>query len=87
MPQDVNTLIVTWKYDIYDKNPKKDSDGNLIYNLVRKDSEATNTLPLSKVINGFTALERGKKYSIRLTVKPTYLYVMSDDDLNNPGLE
>lgn len=77
MPQDVSTLVLTWTYDIYDKKG----------NLVRKDSRATNTIQLRKVLSGSAILERGTRYTINLTVKPTYLYVMSDPDLENPTVE
>ena len=77
IPKDVTTLIVTCTYDIYDTN----GDGNLI----RKDCTATNTIPM-KLIDRFETAERGKKYTLNMTINPTYLYMMSDPDLNNPTM-
>ena len=72
---------MTVTYDIYDTNTEGHPDGNLI----RVNCEATNTIPLN-LIDRFTEAERGKKYTLNLAVKPTYLYVMSDPDLNNPTM-
>jgi hypothetical protein len=80
MHYQVTKLVVTCTYDVYDTNP---SAGHPEGNLIRKDCTATNTIPLS-LIDAFTEAERGKIYTLNLFVKPTYLYVMSDPDLNNP---
>jgi len=56
-------------YDVYDKEN----------NLIRENQSARNTLSLSDL-----TLEQGKKYTITITVAPTYLYVLSDPDLDNP---
>lgn len=71
---DVTKVVITSTYDVYDKKG----------NLIRKDSKATNTVRLSDIIPYFPGVQRGWKYAINLTVKPTYLYVLSDPDLNNP---
>jgi hypothetical protein len=76
LPQDVTNLVVTSKFDVYDKDTSRNPKGNL----VRKDSEATNTIPLNKIAY-FTEAERGKKYTLNMTIQPTYLYVMSDPDM------
>ena len=55
-------------YDVYDTND----------NLVRENQTALNS------ITNLPALKAGEKYTISLTVKPTYLYKMSDPDLDNP---
>ena len=81
VPYQVTKLVVTCTYDVYDWDTSKNANGNLI----RKDCTATNTIPLS-LIDRFTEAERGKKYTLNLAVKPTYLYVMSDPDLNNPTM-
>ena len=81
IPYEVTQLTVTVTYDIYDWNTEGDEDGNLI----RYNCEATNTIPLN-LIDRFTEAERGKIYTLNLAVKPTYLYVMSDPDLNNPTI-
>lgn len=77
IPLNVTKLILTSTYDVYDK------EGNL----VRKDSKATNTLDLNKLILHFNGVRRKNKYTILLTVNPTYLYMLSDPDLDNPTVE
>ena len=52
-----------------------DSNGNL----VREDCTAENTLP---DLNA----KRGDKVTLELTVAPTYLYQLSDPDLDNPTI-
>ena len=63
-------------YDVFDK------DGNL----VRKDCEATNTLDIGNLF-AVSDLNRGTMYTVNLTVNPTYLYVLSDPDLDNPTIK
>ena len=67
-PAVTNNLTLVTTYDVYD------SKGNLI----RKDCEATNKLP-----NDLNAT-RGQQVTLTLTVNPTYLYQLSDPDLDNP---
>ena len=61
--------VMETHYDVYDKED----------NLIRENQTATNNLSLSDL-----TLEQGKKYTITITVAPTYLYVLSDPDLDNP---
>ena len=68
---------MTATYNVYDRNG----------NLIRKDCEAKNVLKLTKsdsdqILPG--GLAHGQKYTFNLTVNPTYLYVLSDPDLDNP---
>ena len=74
MPNGVTTLILASTYDVYD------TKGNLI----RENCKATNTLLISKLFNEQDDSKRGWKYTVRLVINPTYLYVMSDPDLDNP---
>jgi len=53
-----------------------DSKGNLI----RQDCTATNKLPNLEAI-------RGQRVLLYMTVNPTYLYVLSDPDLDNPTIK
>lgn len=76
MPAGTTTIILTSIYDIYDKKN----------NLVRKDCKATNIIRLDELISRFEATERGKKYTLNLTIQPTFLYVMSEPDLENPEM-
>lgn len=57
-------------YDVY--HAKTDA-------LIRKDCTAQNKWTMAKF--GY-----GKIYQVGVVVKPTYLYQLSDDDLNNPGI-
>lgn len=79
----VTKVVVTCTYDIYDKNVTAEHpDGNLI----RKDSKATNTIRLADIIPYFPGVQRGWKYGINMTVMPTYLYMLSEPDLENPRM-
>jgi hypothetical protein len=49
-------------------------------NLIRENSEATNKLPNLAAV-------RGQKVQVNLTVNPTYLYVLSEPDLDNPTIK
>lgn len=71
-------------YDVYDSNG----------NLIRPNCEAENDI--GRVYTLFTDEQRaaaasdrgrGKKYTVRLTVNPTYLYQLSEPDLDNPTVE
>lgn len=72
----VTKMVITCTYDVYDKK------GNLLH----KDRKATNTIPLADIIPYFPGVQRGWKYGINMTVIPTYLYVLSDPDLDNPTM-
>ena len=74
MPNSVSKLILTSKYDVYD------TKGNLI----RQDCEATNTLVLKDLFSNQEVSQRGWKYKVYMTIIPTYLYMLSDPDLDNP---
>ena len=76
MPQGITRLILTCKYDVYDKKG----------NLVRQDCVAQNVLRLRALFDGFTEVFTGTRYNVYLTIKPTYLYVLSDPDLDNPTM-
>jgi hypothetical protein len=49
-------------------------------NLIRENSTATNKLP-------DLAAVRGQRIQLNMTVNPTYLYVLSDPDLDNPTIK
>ena len=81
MPKEVTKLSITCTYDVYDTNYTGDHpDGNLI----RQNCQATNVIDLMDAMEGFTEAMRGYKYTINLAVHPTYLYVLSEPDLDNP---
>jgi hypothetical protein len=61
------------KYDVYDRKG----------NLIRQNCEAVNTIDASGFY-GINDLKAGDIYTIDLKIQPTYLYVLSDPDLDNP---
>lgn len=83
-PRDITKLILKSTYDIYDTNVTPEHpEGNLI----RKNSEAENTIDINTLFFPEPEALRSKRYTVRLTIQPTYLYMMSDPDLDNPRLE
>ena len=76
-----NSLVLECHYDVYDKNVTDEKpDGNL----VRKNCVAENKLSNSKLT---LSVGTGKRTVLTLTVQPTYLYVLSDPDLDNPTIQ
>ena len=78
-PTATNTVyMLRTTYNVYDSKR----------NLIRKDCQAENKLTLSfEKHQGKTSLDVGEKYTFNLTVNPTYLYVLSEPDLDNPSLK
>ncbi len=72
-PSRCSAFTLYTKYDVYD------SKGNLI----RKDCEAYNKID-PRTLDGFTSLNAGDIYTVDLQIAPTYLYVLSEPDLDNP---
>ena len=73
-----NALVLKCTYDVYDKNVTTEHpDGNL----VRQNCVAVNKLPATRI-----TAEANKRTLLTLTVNPTYLYVLSDPDLDNPTI-
>lgn len=68
------TLVTT--YDVYDRKN----------NLIRENETAENTFRLNALKTEFTSnpLKAGEAFTINIEVQPTYLYVLSDPDLNDP---
>ena len=76
MPQGVTKVNLISTYDVYDKKG----------NLVRSNCTATNTLNLN-MFSGQTQALRGCRYTISLTINPTYLYMLSEPDLDSPTVQ
>ena len=74
MPHGVSTLVLTSTYDVYDTKGT----------LVRENCVAVNTMKISQLLSGQTETARGKRYTINMTVRPTYLYMLSEPDLDSP---
>ena len=62
-----NNVVMTVKYDVYDKAGT----------LVRADQTVTNS---SIKLIGTGTLERAKEYTLNVNIVPTYLYSLSDTD-------
>ena len=82
VPEVPSFFILKTTYDVYDKNP---SSGHLEGNLIRKNCVAENRIN-PRALFSKEKLDRGKKYILNLTVNPTYLYVLSEPDLDNPTI-
>ena len=74
MPIGITKLVLTSVYDVYDT---KD-------NRIREGCKAINTMEFGELWTGQTETIRGYRYTLNMTVTPTYLYVLSDPDLDNP---
>lgn len=61
-------------YDVYDMKG----------NLVRSNCTAENKLVFSKIFGSDVTITRGNQYQLKMTVNPTYLYMLSEPDLDNP---
>lgn len=61
-------------YDVYDKQE----------NLIRQNCQAENTVDLRQLFSNDLTTMRGHCYSITMTVQPTYLYMLSEPDMDNP---
>ena len=69
----LSNLKLICTYDVYNKKDTK----------VRENCVAENSLA---GLSGLT-IARGAKSVINLTVEPTYLYQLSEDELDNPGIK
>lgn len=76
MPQGIDKLVLTSVYDVYDKKG----------NLVRENCRAKNTLILNELFSEQDESRRGCRYTVNLTIKPTYIFSLSESDLDNPGV-
>lgn len=71
-------------YDVYDKQGEdlSDSENPIFGNKVRENCIAINRWSLM----GQT-VEQGKSFNVTAIIKPTYLYQLSEPDLDNPTIE
>lgn len=78
VPVGITAFKLTTTYDVYDSQD----------NLIRENCRATNKLDLTTMFPADRMpFQRGTMYAVQLTVKPTFLYVLSDPDLDNPTIE
>lgn len=76
VPFGITDFTLESTYDVYDK----------VGNKIREESKTENKINIFKLFKQVN-LKRGTLYTINLTVNPTYLYVLSDPDLDNPTIE
>jgi hypothetical protein len=67
-------ISIETTYDVYDRDKSKEHG-----NLIRENCTATNKIQVS-------GMAPGVKKMLTLTVAPTYLYMLSDPDLDNPTI-
>lgn len=75
IPGSTNYFSVRTTYDVYDKAG----------NLLRQHCQAENTIALRDIF-GLSNILRGHMYMITFRVQPTYLYMLSDPDLDSPTM-
>ena len=71
----LNYYMLYSTYDVYDKKG----------NLIRKNCVATNKIDIGE--HFVSGLQRSHIYTLNLKVVPTYLYMLSEPDLDNPTVE
>ena len=83
VPGDYRHFKLRSTYDVYDNNiTPEHPDGNLI----RQGCQAENSFDLTQKFGNDLKVTRGHSYSYTITVQPTYLYMLSEPDLDNPTL-
>ena len=83
VPGDYRHFKLRSTYDVYDNNSTtQHPDGNLI----RQGCQAENGFDLTTKFGNDLVVTRGHSYSYTITVQPTYLYMLSEPDLDNPSI-
>lgn len=75
VPPTSTYYVLRSTYDVYDRKG----------NLIRLNNVAENKLDPFHIFN-VHEIQRGKQYVLKLIINPTYLYQLSDPDLDNPTL-
>jgi len=82
VPGSTENFILKTTYDVYDRNvTRAHPEGNLI----RKGCVAENKIDKS-TIPTFPELKAGELLTVNLLIKPTFLYMLSEPDLDNPTI-
>jgi hypothetical protein len=81
VPGSTENFVLRTTYDIYDTDTSKKPEGNLI----RKGCVAENIIN-KNTISDFPNLKAGELFTVNLLIKPTFLYVLSNPDLDNPTI-
>lgn len=80
MSQGISDFTIRSTYDVYDNN----GPGHTAGNLIRENCVAENKVNILQLFSSLRTASRGYKYNVKLIVNPTYLYVLSEPDLDNP---
>lgn len=75
-PSSCNSFVIRTTYNVYDRYD----------NLIRENCVAENKIN-SNLIHELETIVTGDAYTFTCLVKPTYLYVLSEPDLDNPTFE
>jgi len=75
VPNSCSDFVLHTTYDVYDTND----------NLVRKDCEAYNKIN-SNLIPSMSSMKAGDVVNLDMLIKPSFLYVLSEPDLDNPTI-
>lgn len=75
VPKGISSLELISTYEVWDRK------GNCI-----RDCVARNTLDIKKFFYTHSETNRGCMYVIDLVLEPTYIYVLSEPDLDNPTI-
>ena len=74
MPSGITRFTLISTYDVYD----------LKDNLIREDCKAVNSVLVKDLLTEQITTERGNRYTVNMTIQPTYLYMLSEPDLDDP---
>ena len=74
-PSICNAFVLQTTFDVYDKHGNKTRENCVVQNLINNN-----------LIPQISTMKAGEIYTIDMLIKPTYLYVMSDPDLDNPTI-
>ena len=74
MPSGITRFTLISTYDVYD----------LKDNLIRENCEAVNSVLVKDLLTEQITTERGNRYTVNMTIQPTYLYMLSEPDLDDP---
>jgi len=77
VPTGIKSVRLRSTYDVYDKNG----------NLIRQNCQAENAISLESLFGTSTPMQRGHRRTVTLKVDPTYLYMLSEPDLDNPTVK
>lgn len=82
VPGSTDNFLLRTTYDVYDKNVSTEHpEGNLI----RKGCVAENIINRDKISN-FPNLQAGDLFTVNMIIQPTFLYVLSEPDLDKPTI-